>query len=311
MNKNQARLETLLSIESPPAPEDFEHFWQQRYLKMLEISPRPSILDTGIHNGVRVFDLRYRSTNLTRIGGWMTLPLHGSPRRGFVVIHGYGGREGPDTNLPFDDAAVYYPCCRGISRSSSSSIPADPQKHILHKIDSKDDYILGGCVEDVWMAVSAMIEFFPELIGKIGILGLSFGGGIAALASAWDSRITRAHLNVPSFGNNPIRLEIPTVGSAAAVQSYHKKHGNKVLDVLKYYDAATAARFSKTPTHCACALKDKVVAPEGQFSIYNSLPGKKELLVLDAGHCNYPGRIKQEKKLLEDLEKFFSFKFVK
>lgn len=307
MKIDKAKLEALLSIKSDKTPKDFERFWKQRYEKMLDLSPRPAIFDTGIHHGVRVFDLEYRSTNEVKIGGWMTLPKNGLPQRGFVVLHGYDGRDKPDFNLPFEDAAVFYPCCRGISQSSVVGIPSNPQEHVLHKIGSRDDYILGGCVEDAWLAISAMIEFFPELKSKIGILGISFGGGIAALASAWDSRISKAHFNVPSFGNHPVRLKIPTVGSALAVQDYHKKHGEKVLETLKYHDAATAARFIKIPTHSACAITDKVVAPEGQFSIYNNLAGPRELMVLKAGHCKYPGRLKQEKELLGELGKFFSF----
>jgi cephalosporin-C deacetylase len=109
---------------------------------------------------------------------------------------------------------------------------------------------------------------------------------------------------VPSFGDHPLRLKLPTWGSAAAVQSYQRKHGH-ILDTLRYYDAAVAARYIQVPVHVAAALADPVVAPPGQFSIYNALPGEKRLFVLDRGHADYPGQVMQENALIAELEEFF------
>jgi len=58
--------------------------------------------------------------------------------------------------------------------------------------------------------------------------------------------------------------------------------------------------------HVAAALFDPVVAPPGQFAIYNALRCPKELFVLDAGHFEYPARIEQERRLLQSLELFFA-----
>lgn len=307
MNKTEKSLEQLLNLGKDKAPPDFSEFWQARYEKMLEFSPRPRIFDAGLQGRIRVFDLEYRSSGNVKISGWLTLPAHGLPNQGFVILHGYDGRSEPDYNFPFPDAAVFYPCCRGLGASKSNIIPADPQKHVLHQIDSREKYVLGGCVEDTWLAVSAMIEFFPELQGSIGLIGLSFGGGIAALAAGFDRRVNRLHLNVPSFARYRSRMNIPTVGSAAALQKHYARHGEKIFSVLDYFDAAFAAAQIKIPTLCACALKDKVVDPESQFAIYNNLAGRKELFLLDAGHCNYPGRLKQDHKLQHRLISFFNF----
>jgi cephalosporin-C deacetylase len=307
MMYKKKQLEKLLAVKGPKTPPDFSRYWKNRYGKMLEFSPRPRIYDQGISNRVRVFSLEYRSIDGMKIHGWLTLPTHGSPSRGFVILHGYDGREKPDSFWPFADAAVFYPCCRGLGASRSEKIPQDPQKHVLHGIESIDDYVLGGCVEDTWLAFSAMFEFFPELKNKTGLLGTSFGGGIAALTSAWDNRISRVHLNVPGFGHQPLRLKIKTVGSALALQQYYERHGPEIMKVLPYFDAASAAAYLKVPVHCACALEDEMVAPEGQFAIYNCLAGPKSLFVLNKGHCDYIGRLHQRRQLLKELTTFFSF----
>lgn len=198
-----------------------------------------------------------------------------------------------------------FPCFRGLSRSQQPSVSTDPYYHVLHDIDKPQQYIIGGCVEDLWLAVSALQLLFPAVRGHVGYSGISFGGGIGALALPWDERIQRAHLNVPTFGNQPLRLQLPTIGSGAAVQRYQQQHGN-VMDTLQYYDAASAAGFIRQPVHVAAALFDPAVAPPGQFSIYNALPESSPLFVLEAGHFSYPQQAAQEQALLAELEVFFA-----
>jgi cephalosporin-C deacetylase len=176
---------------------------------------------------------------------------------------------------------------------------------VLHDIHLRGRYILGGCVEDLWTGVSALLQIHGELQGRIGYLGISFGGGIGALALPWEPRIARGHLNVPTFGHHPLRLRLPTTGSAASVQAFARRHGH-VVETLAYYDAAVAARHIRQPMHVAAALFDPAVAPPGQFAIYNALPGPKELFVLKAGHFDYPEAAAENRKLLSALRGFFS-----
>lgn len=297
--------EELLAVGVPVMPADFAAFWQSRYERAMQMHPRPRIKHTGVaHNGYEVYDLRYFSTGNCVIRGWVLIPQGQPVTRGVVFGHGYGGCDGPDYRLQPEGAALLFPCFRGLARSQHPPVSSNPYYHVLHDIDKPGQYIIGGCVEDLWLAVSALLLLFPAARGHVGYSGISFGGGIGALALPWEARIQRAHLNVPTFGNQPLRLQLPTIGSGAAVQDYQRKHGN-VLATLQYYDAATAATFIQQPMHIAPALFDPVVAPPGQFAIHNALPGGKSLFVLEAGHFSYPQQAAQEQALLGELEAFF------
>jgi cephalosporin-C deacetylase len=299
-------LEQLLQIVPPPQSEGFVAFWQARYVRAMRLDPNQQLSPCGSFlPDYECYDLSYRSTDDFKIGGWVLIPKHSPVTRGVVVGHGYGGREGPDIDIPIPGAALLFPCFRGLSRSKRWPISDNPNYHVLHDIDKRDQYILGGCVEDLWLAVSALLKLFPIASGHVAYLGISFGGGIGALALPWDIRIQRAHFNVPSFGNQPLRLQLPTWGSAAAVQNYQRVHGN-ILATLNYYDAAVAAQHIQIPVHVAAALADPMVAPPGQFSVYNALPREKKLFVLDKGHSDYPGQAEQKKALLSELQGFFS-----
>lgn len=298
-------MEDLLHTKAPVIPTLFSKFWQARYARSLHVHPNPHLTHTGTsQQGYEVYDLSYCSTDQVIIHGWMLIPQHCPVTRVVVFGHGYGGCEGADYRLQPHGAALMFPCFRGLSLSQHPSIPSIPYDHVLHQIESPDSYVIGGCVDDIWLAVSAAEVLFPVATGRIGYSGISFGGGLGALALPWDNRIQRAHLNVPTFGHQPLRLQLPTTGSGAAIQRYQQQHGD-VLQTLQYFDAATAAHWIHQPVHFAGALFDPAVAPPGQFAIYNTLQGDKSLFLLEAGHFEYPNRLHQEAALLYELSIFF------
>jgi cephalosporin-C deacetylase len=300
-------IDEVRAIRPPQAPPNFGNFWRARYECALGVRPQPRLSESGSsHPNWHVHDITYTSTDEFQIGGWLLLPREGMVRRGLVVGHGYGGRDEPDFDVPVTDTAVLFPCFRGLSRSSRPPICSDPAWHVLNGIDKPESYILGGCVEDLWLAVSVLTELHPELDGRIGHSGISFGGGIGALAIAFDKRINRGHLVVPTFGNMPIWLTLPTVGSGRSVQNYQKTHRD-VLKTLSLFDAATAATRIEIPMLLAVARFDPVVAPPCQFSVANALPPSKrhETFVLDAGHFDYLGQGEQHALLSEKVRKFF------
>jgi len=297
-------LDELLAIRPPVAAPDFDAFWLPRYARALGVDPRPRLKESGTHENWQVFDLTYASTDEFEISGWLIVPRDGRVKRGLVVGHGYGGREQPDFDIPVREMAILFPCFRGLSRSAHPPISTDPAWHVLHDIDKPQHYILGGCVEDLWLAVSALRALYPDLEG-IGYSGISFGGGIGVLGIAFDERIDRGHLIVPTFGNMPLWLTLPTIGSGHAVQGFHQKHP-EVIETLRHFDAATAAARIAQPMLMAVARFDPVVAPPCQFSIANALTSKNsETVILDAGHVDYPGDAEQHAALSAKVARFF------
>lgn len=299
-------VDEMLRILPPEAPGDFEDFWQKRHRAALAISPEPELSPTPTPIGeFLAHELYFRSTNGFRIGGWLLRPKNGRIERALIVGHGYDGRHQPDPKPHIENAVVLFPCFRGMGRSARDPISQDPFWHVLHDIQDRDKYILGGCAEDLWMAVSALLALHPEVEGRIGYSGISFGGGIGSLALPWEERISRAHFCVPTFGHHPLRLTLPSYGSLLSVRQHFHYHP-EVVDTLCYFDAAIAARFVSQTVHVAAAAFDPMVPPPGQFAIFNALPAQKQLHVLDAGHFDYPGKLEQERYLHAELTRFFS-----
>ncbi|MFF9346186.1 acetylxylan esterase [Streptomyces sp. NPDC014734] len=309
-------LDDLLRIPAPDdAPDDFDAFWRARYEEARRVATEPELgpLEEE-RDGVRIHGVTFTSVGGVRLGGWVVLPAEGAAEAeyGFVIGHGYGGRQepGPDVPLPLPRSAAILPCVRGMgTRGLRAGIPDVSSGHVLHGIASRDTYVLGDCVADLWCAASALHELVPETARtengpRLGLLGESFGGGLGALALPWDDRFAAAQLTVPTFGNHPLRLTLPCVGSGESVRTYHRTHP-EVTEVLPYFDAATAASRVKRPTLVAAALFDPSVPPPGQFAVYNALAGERELQVLDAGHFEHPGTAAATKELGAARSRFF------
>ncbi len=111
-------LQSLLTVVPPPEPDGFSAFWTARYARALRIHPKADLsASRETHPGFEVTDIVYDSTDGFRIGGWLLTPKTGPVRRGLVVGHGYGGRDGPDADLPISEAVYLFLCFRGLSRS--------------------------------------------------------------------------------------------------------------------------------------------------------------------------------------------------
>lgn len=300
-------LAKLEAVVPPEAPDGFDVFWQGRYRRALSVDPMPKLDRNPLrHPKWQVFNVAYRSTDDFPIGGWLLLPKAGEIRRGLVVGHGYGGRDAPNFDIPVEETAVLFLCFRGMSRSARPPISTEAVWHVLHDIDKPERYIIGGCVEDLWVAVSVLELLYPRIAGRIGYSGVSFGGGIGGLAIPWDDRIDRGHLSLPTFGHQELRLTLPSIGSAASVQAYQAQHGN-ALPTLRLHDSAVAARHIKVPMLMSVALFDPAVAPPCQFAVANALAPAKynEKFILDAGHFDYPQQASQEGDLRDRVGQFF------
>ncbi len=273
----------------PLPPLDLQPFWGRRLDRALAVGTRPRILSSDDSpDGVRRLRVEYASTDGVRIGAWITLPTDGVVDRGVVRLHGYGGIAQADVVHPaLARTAVIWPCLRGLAElSRSARFPDAADAHVLVGIESRDEYIHGGCVDDVWCAISALGELVPGAAARTDLIGGSFGGGIGIMATAWDSRIASAVVEVPSFGNHPVRVTIPCEGSGEAVRRRWLVDPS-VLDVLAYFDSANCARFVDVPVLVAAALIDPVVPPAGQWSVYDALRAYGEVFTLTAGHIAY------------------------
>lgn len=284
----------MLALEPPRAPTGFDRFWRSRYDAATRVQPRVSFegepTRVGDHD---VHVVRYNGVDGQRLGGYLALPRGRTPDNAVLYIHGYGGCGMPSEGQLRENSpttASLFTCIRGFGLSATPDVPSNPAEHVVQGIDSPETYELADSVADVWSSASALIEAVPTARRRLYLDGTSFGGGVSAMALAWDRRFARAFLEVPTFGSQQLRMALPTNGSGASVQQYASTPARRaqVERTLSYFDAATAATYAQVPTMVAAARQDPMVTPPGQFAIYNGLRRAMDddarLYVMRAGH---------------------------
>jgi cephalosporin-C deacetylase len=297
-------LAALLRVPAPPEPPGFVEFWRDLHTRAGQVAPQAQREDELPGDPrFRVFAVSFQALDDVRLGGWLVEPRQGAAKAGVVFGHGYGGRSAPELGAAPPRAATLFFCSRGFDRSMSPLVPGYADGHVVHGIGSRETYAHRGAAADVWASASALLELVPEAGRRLLYAGCSFGGGIGALALPWDARFAGAHLDVPSFGNHPLRATLRSTGSGEAVRR-HLAHHPEALQVLAYFDAATAATHLRIPTQVAAALFDPAVPPPGQFAVYNALPGPKELFVRQAGHVDHPGVFREDRAVAEHWQEW-------
>ncbi len=301
-------MEELLKIAPPePFPADFETFWRET---MVQSSRSTRVLERQDLEppapGWKLELLKIQGLDDTWFGAWLLQPVDSTTVcRGFVVGHGYGGREAIDWPVQFEDAAYIFPAAQGFHISAQEGLPNTAAWHVVNGISSPSTYLIRHCVAGLQGAADVLTAEFPELDGRLGYIGGSFGGGLGALMLPWSQSFSRAFLKVPTFGHHPLRLQCECVGSGEAVRLFVNRDPS-IRKTLPYFDAATAATFIRIPVLVSVALFDPAVPPPGQFAVANSLGGPKKLHVLNASHFEHPSLLPEEEALSELVREWFS-----
>ncbi len=278
--------ELLIPRAAPPRPADFDDFWRETHDRFGTATIDVRVERDEAGTGRPVLRISFSSSAGGRVLGWLVGPQPGRPLRGGLVIsHGYGGRAEPEPDLVPADTAAIFPVAPWLPDNPGGLTSA---AHVLRGIGDRHHYAHRFAVADIWRAASVLLQRYPDAADRLDYRGGSFGGGIGALALGWDERFRRAALDVPSFGDFPIRLSRPCTGSGEAVRRHLLAHPED-RTMLDYFDAATAAASITIPVQVAAARMDPAVDPRGQFAVYHALAGPRRLVVCTAGHADFDG----------------------
>lgn len=280
-------LETLKAVQPVPAPEGLAAQWRAWREAARGVDAAPVLLSTSVVEGREVSLIELSGVDGVRLRAWSVAPAAGHRARvGVVHGHGYGGREEVDLRRVPDDAAAIFPVARGLGALNADvGAPEDREAHVLGGLENPDDYVIGLCARDLWLAADALIALVGDL--PLYYVGESFGGGLGALAVPWDARFIGATLIVPTFGQYDERLAVPCLGSGEFQRAWVLRHP-EAREQLRPFDASSTAAFLTVPVRVEAALWDQNVPPQGQFAVANAVRDL-DLHVLPAGHAEYPG----------------------
>ena len=235
------------------------------------------------------------SVNNRKLFGWFSYPEGQSRLPAFLWINPYG-RESlvPNqygTRKGFASLNFNF---FGYSGFHQEKYRID-RGYFAEGIESPSSYILRTFIQDCIVALKVLESQLEVDESRIGVMGMSQGGGLAIACGALSKVARAVCADMPFFGDirNTLRLPVHRYPLKEIIDFEDRTvlGRERVEYTLSYFDTAYHASRCSVPTHVTLGLKDPACRPSTVLEIYNQLPGKKQLVELDWGHDWHPNMI--------------------
>lgn len=291
-----------------PRPGDFDEYWNESLAELDEVKPDISITPSRDFSapGAECLDLYFTGVGGARIYAKLLRPRNrkGSAP-GLVQFHGYHGNSGDwikklaYVNAGFTVAALD---CRGQSGRSEDNLRntgSTINGHLIRGVfdpDPKKLLFRHNYLDTVLLAriLMNMDGVDPE---KVGVTGLSQGGGLSCACSALEPRINRCAAIYPFLSDFRRVWEMDLAkGAYDEITQYFRhydprhEHENEFFMRLGYIDIQNLAPRIKCRFLMFTGLMDTTCPPSTQFAAYNKISStdKKVVLWHDYGHETLP-----------------------
>lgn len=288
----EAELRTYRSTQRDPA--DFDEFWAdtlaetRRHELVVTVTP----VEPGLAT-LDVFDVSFPGFGGEPIKAWLRVPRGAEgPLPTIVQFHGYGrGRGQAFENLLWASAgfAHFDMDTRGQGWGGSTGDTADesgsgPQVpgFLTRGVEARETYYYRRVFADAVRAVAAARSLAVVDSGRVGVVGISQGGGIALAVAGLVPDLAAVVARVPFLCDFPrasvITDELPykEVGQYLAT---HRHRVDQVQETLAYFDGVNFAKRATAPLAITAALMDSICPPSTIFGAFNNYAGPKTMTV--------------------------------
>jgi cephalosporin-C deacetylase len=299
-------LEQLRSYTLPLAKEaDFDAFWPRMLERSRNQPLEPSATPVAYPvPQVRLEKVSYAAFDGGRIVGWALSPAEPAPRPTLVFFHGYSGSKGAPweylmwalqgyTVLSFD--------VRGQSGESTdgADYPGGRTNGWLTSgiLDPEKYYFVRAYVDTVRALDYAGTRADVDA-GRIGVTGVSQGGGLSLAAAALDPRPKLCMPEVPAFGHFRRTLELTREAPWTDLTAYFQRRPQDIdqgFRTLSYVELNNLAERITCPLLVSVGMLDLLCPPSTIFTVYNRV--RSEVKRIDTfafnGHEAYLNRDEQ------------------
>ncbi len=269
-------------------PRDFQEFWARLRQEVGEEPPPYQMeLDPARSQpGAAVWLIRFEGFGGKTLHGWLLRPARPAPRPAVLYLSGYGARPiEPPVALAREGYVVLAMDVRG--NPVGRPRPRPFEDYCTEGIESPDTYVYREIIGHYLRALR-LLEARPETDpARIGLVGLSEGGGVGLMLAALHPRVRAVASAAPMLCDFPLSLRSagwPYTEIARYLQA-HPEQAEEVRRTLSYFDAANFAPQVRSPVLLSVGLLDRVSLPSAVYGVYNLLPGPKAIRLLPAaGH---------------------------
>lgn len=273
-------------------PADIRTFWRSAKEALAQV-PKDYKLKPGPRHrwpSMQVYAVTIPSTDGVMLHGWLTVPKSSGLHPVILELPPYGNTMKPD--LETRDMAVLRLDVRGHGRSRKQVNPGFPG-FLVSGVADKETYIYKGVVQDC-LAALEFLKQHPSIDTKrMGVMGVSQGGGLASMVACLDSSLKAMAVSVPFMCNWSRAFTTAPWPKRDFVKWVQEDEASRdmesVLKVLSYFDPCNLSAGCKASVFLAVGLQDMTCPPDGAFAWYNTMTQYKESVVYKDGHHILPG----------------------
>ncbi len=290
-----------------PKPSDFDEYWDKAIAEMKSVERNVSITPTADFSTplANCYDLYFDGVNGARIYAKLLIPKNVTGKCPAVInFHGYNGSSQCWVDcLPFAASGFVVAAmdCRGqagksIDVGGNSGITT--KGHIVRGLLDAPEKLL---YRDIFLDTAELADIvmsLPEVDeNRVGAYGGSQGGALTIACSALEPRIKKAAPVFPFLCDYKRVWEMDMAERAYAelkvfFRAFDPRHEkeDEFFEKLGYIDLQYLAPRIKAEVKMFTGLMDNVCPPSTQFSAYNKMTCKKDVVIYpDFGHENLPG----------------------
>lgn len=280
-----------MSAVLPQVPEDFDEFWSEivSEAKAASLDYRRSFFDEGDLPGHTLETLEFRGIHGERLYGWLAVPRAREGRvpgflwippygRESVLPNQYGTRPGfASISWNFHGLGAYH---------QESYNPG--RGYFAQGVESPETWIFRTMFQNAYLVariLQSMVEIDED---RIAACGMSQGAGIAIWMGAHCPIIRAVCADMPFLAGYWKVLDrqiyrYPLKELADFADSIPLGM-ERVKYTISYYDTLNQATRCQVPTLVSLGEKDPSVRPASAMSVFEALPGKKQLIRYPGGH---------------------------
>jgi|YNPNPStandDraft_1061719.scaffolds.fasta_scaffold07073_3 cephalosporin-C deacetylase len=283
-------LAELVRYDPPFTREpDFDAFWEATLAESAQTPLRPRLTPLEYPaRGVQVYEVYYEGWRGARICGWYLVPEGRGPFPALVQYHGYSGSKGEVYQYLLWASQGYVTLAIDVRGQSGASSDPGPYTggHVsgwmTQGILDPQEYYYRGAYMDAVRALDFLCSR-PEVDRRrIGIMGMSQGGGLTLAVAALDRRPALAMPEMPYLCHFQRALEMAMRGPYPEIAAYlrqYPKREEQVWRTLSYFDNLNLAPRITCPVLMTVGLQDDVCPPSTVYAVYNKISSPKEMKV--------------------------------
>ncbi|MGH7997767.1 MAG: alpha/beta fold hydrolase [Opitutaceae bacterium] len=293
-----------------PRPSDFDAYWDRSIEEMRTLDARVELRPSAeiAPAAAECFDLWFDGVGGARVYAKYLRPrgARSGKRPAILFFHGYSMNSGDWTdNLAWVSQGF---CVAALDCRGQGGRSDDPggvrgttlRGHIIRGLDDPDPkkLLFRSIFLDTAQLARIVMGFAEVDPDRVGAAGASQGGALTLACAALEPRIRRAAPVYPFLCDYRRVWDMDlTEGAYEELQYYFRRldprheREEAVFGKLGYIDCQHLAPRIRAEVLMFTGLMDRICPPSTQFSAYNKIPSKKDMVLYpDFGHENLPGQ---------------------